>query len=474
MSRLSFKLDRLDKLLDLGFLCLFLACASTDWLRALPLAFFPLLLAAARAYLPPSRLLGAGFAGAAVLAAAVALNGSPRMWALAGTMSILGVIGVLEPSTDRRLGVRIGVPAIVFVISALSCVTAFVRPGWPQLLGLGALTLAAGVSCTEFWWAASHRHPPLGQSGLAGLVLVAGCLPPVVTELPLGGGPATTLYALITALLVALVGRHEGSYRASQLPRLKRLTVTVIVKDEADRIGRCLQAVHGWADEIIVLDSGSRDGTVEIARRYTDKVFETDWPGYGAQKQRALELASGDWVLAIDADEELSPELRQDIDAALDREPVCVGYGLPWGWVVYGKVLDFGRSARAPLRLFRRAGASFTTTLVHERVLTAPGRIGRLRGRLYHHTHRDFGHALSKSAQYAWLGARQRHLAGRRGFGLTGAFARALIVFLQVYFIRLGVLDGRPGLVVALLYSQTTFNKYVGLWTLRRAQGRHT
>lgn len=247
------------------------------------------------------------------------------------------------------------------------------------------------------------------------------------------------------------------------------LSVILIAKNEEDRIERCLRSVAPLADEIIVLDSGSTDRTVEIARRFTDKVFETDWPGYGPQKQRALEKATGGWVLSIDADEALSPELRAEIEETIGAGPKAVGFRLPWAVRIFGATLYHGRSARAPLRLFRRDGARFTDALVHETVILPKGKVRTLKGRLLHYTHRDFGHYLEKNRNYAWLGAKQRHAKGKKGFGLTGAVFRAVWTFFHIYLLRLGFLDGRVGFLAAVMYSQSSFNKYAGLWTLRRA-----
>jgi len=248
------------------------------------------------------------------------------------------------------------------------------------------------------------------------------------------------------------------------------LSVIVIVQDEADRLTACLDSVHSIADEIIVLDSGSTDQSVEIAKRYTDKVYVTDWPGYGIQKQRALEKARGDWVLSIDADEALSPELEEEIGNVLGKGTQAVAFKLPWAVHVFGQTLKHGRSARAPLRLFRRPGATFSDDPVHEKVIPPPGPIYTTKGRLMHYTHRDFGHYLTKNRHYAWLGAQRRYELGKRGFGLTGALFRSLWTFVHVYFIQLGFLDGRLGFLVAVMYAQGNFNKYAGLWSLRRTE----
>lgn len=246
------------------------------------------------------------------------------------------------------------------------------------------------------------------------------------------------------------------------------LSVTIITKNEADRIDDCLSSVSGIANEIIVLDCGSDDDTVEICKRYTDQVFETDWPGYGIQKQRALEKATGDWVLAIDADERLTPELADEIRQVLDNNPDEVAFKTQWAVVVFGKQLNHGRSARFVLRLFRREGSKFSEDIVHEKVILPEGRVGKLKHRLLHYSIRDYEHLMSKNGLYAWLGGMKRFDKGVKGGGLWGASARAILVFLQVYILRRGFMDGSVGYLMAVMYSQAAFNKYATLWSLRR------
>jgi len=153
----------------------------------------------------------------------------------------------------------------------------------------------------------------------------------------------------------------------------------------------------------------------------------------------------------------------------LNREVVEVGFYLPWAVTIFGKRLDYGRSARAPLRLFRREGSRFTDAQVHETVILPPGKTGKMKGRLLHFTHRDFGHTLYKNAHYAWLGAQKRYDSRKKG-GLFGATLRGILVFLQVYILRGGFLDGRVGFLMAVMYSQGAFNKYAGLWTMYRQE----
>ncbi len=312
------------------------------------------------------------------------------------------------------------------------------------------------------------KDPVVSQLALAGILLLVAFVCFGLSEAIFERNLPVSFFTFYMAVLFAAVQIQRQTNRNTPAERRQTLSAIIIAQDETDRIEPCLQSVAGWADEVIVLDSGSTDNTVEIARRYTDKVFQTDWPGYGPQKQRALEKAGCDWVLSIDADERVTPELRHDIDAALGERPEYIAYRLPWAVVVYGKRLDFGRSARAPLRLFRREGAHFTDAQVHEHVVLPPGKTGILRGRLLHYTHRNYGHALQKSAKYAWLGGQKRFATGRWGGGLPGAALRSVLTFIQIYLFRLGFLDGAPGFVVAVTYAQGAFNKYAALWALRR------
>ncbi len=310
------------------------------------------------------------------------------------------------------------------------------------------------------------KHRPTAHLAVAGTMVATGYLMFGLTEATFDRSLFLTFYLLIMAgLASALFTELNAScYR----DRKVRVSATIITKNEEDHIADCLQSARLVADEIIVLDSGSTDRTVDIARQYADIVEVTDWPGFGIQKQRALEKATGDWVLSLDADERITPELAREINHQL-ADPDADAYKLPWAVTIYGKRLDFGRSGRAPLRLFRREGVSFSDALVHERILIPSGRrIRTLRGRLTHYTHRDFGHSLEKSAKYAWLGSLEKHRKGKKTRTMVYPTLRGLLTFVQVYFIRFGFLDGAVGYLTAVTYAQVTFNKYAGLWTLDR------
>ncbi|MDX1802136.1 MAG: glycosyltransferase, partial [Marinobacter sp.] len=316
----------------------------------------------------------------------------------------------------------------------------------------------------------NNRHVPTAHLAVAGTIVSTAFLIFGLTEATFHRSLFLTTYLMLIATFAAALFTELNA----SCYRQRRVTVsaTVITKNEAHHIADCLQSVRAVADEIIVLDSGSSDDTVAIARQYADIVEETDWPGFGVQKQRALERATGDWVLSIDADERITPDLAREINHHL-ADPDADAYKLPWAVTLCGTRLDFGRSGRAPLRLFRREGVRFSDALVHEKILIPEGRtVKTLRGRLTHYTHRDFGHALEKSAKYAWLGSQEKYRKGKTTRTLLYPTFRGLMTFIQVYFIRFGFLDGPVGFLVAVTYSQGSFNKYAGLWTLRRTEKR--
>ena len=310
-------------------------------------------------------------------------------------------------------------------------------------------------------------HAAVSHLSVGGMMLTVSYVMFGLTEATLDRSLFLTFYMVTTAAIAsALYSELSASYVRV---RTRKVSATIITKNEEDHIEHCLKSARLVADEIIVLDSGSSDRTVEIAQKYADIVEVTDWPGFGIQKQRALEKATGDWVLSLDADERVTPELAREINHHL-AAPDADAYKLPWAVTIYGSRLDFGRSGRAPLRLFRREGVSFSDALVHERILIPSGRkIKTLRGRLTHYTHRNFGHSLEKSSKYAWLGSQEKYRKGKKTRTMLYPTFRGLMTFVQVYFIRFGFLDGAVGYLTAVTYAQVTFNKYAGLWTLHRS-----
>jgi len=330
------------------------------------------------------------------------------------------------------------------------------------LPGLAALGLLVGVPAWRFsslWRSGLARTRLIGWSGLAamGVLAVMG-----VSESFFQRNSGIVWFALLSAAAMALVEVRQRRETARQPERIHSLSVIMICRDEADRIGNALGSVSGWADEIIVLDSGSRDATVEICRRFTEHVEVTDWPGFGIQKQRALARATGDWVLSLDADEIVSEALRREIDLVLSSPaPAFTGYRLPWQTRAFGRVLHFGHWARAPLRLFRRGHARFTDAAVHEKLVMtdASRRTGRLEGALIHDVFRDRAHARDKLAGYARLQARARHAAGRRA-ARPVVWLRAALNLLDNFVLRGAFLDGRAGWQMSRLHAAYTRDKY--------------
>jgi glycosyltransferase involved in cell wall biosynthesis len=253
------------------------------------------------------------------------------------------------------------------------------------------------------------------------------------------------------------------------LPRSSRrtsLSVLMIVFNEADRIEDCLRSVAGWADELVVLDSGSQDGTVDIVRRYTDRVWVTDWPGYGPQRNRALERCVGEWVLSLDADEIVTPALRDEIDQALDAPGRdCTVIKVPWEPYVFGQALRRGRYTSPQAKLFLRQGARYRDHQVHESLLLPARRTLTLHAPLEHRSWRSYRHLQEKHLQYGCLLAQQKSATGRRA-SLAYAATRFVSDFLQQYLLRGGFLDGSRGFLMAWTLGQYAFHKYAALWAL--------
>jgi glycosyltransferase involved in cell wall biosynthesis len=244
------------------------------------------------------------------------------------------------------------------------------------------------------------------------------------------------------------------------------VSVVLITRDEARRIERCLRSVD-FAHEVVVVDSGSTDETVAIARAAGARVTVLDdWPGFGIQKNRALDLATGDWVLSIDADEVVTPRLRDAILAAIRHPAGAEAFWLQRRSCFAGKPLRFGDwHGDRVLRLFRRGAARFTEDLVHER-LAYDGAAPVLDGLLMHYTIDSLEDALEKGRRYAEAGAPRVAARGRGGLG--SAVGHATWTFLRGYLLRGGFLDGREGLLLAWCNAAGTWQRYRIAGRLRR------
>jgi glycosyltransferase involved in cell wall biosynthesis len=241
------------------------------------------------------------------------------------------------------------------------------------------------------------------------------------------------------------------------------LSVIIITKNEAMNIRACLESVM-WAGEIIVVDSGSNDETVAICKEFGAQVYVHDWPGFGAQKNRALSYAKNEWVFSIDADERVTPELQSQLIIAMQDDGKD-GFYVPRLSQFCGRFIRHsGWYPDYVLRLFRRTKGRFSNDIVHERVILE-GPAGRLSSPLLHYSYLNEADVLRKTEQYATAGALQMFKNGK-----TASFAdaplRAGWAFARTYSLRLGFLDGTAGFNIALMNARTTYLKYRQLRTL--------
>lgn len=250
------------------------------------------------------------------------------------------------------------------------------------------------------------------------------------------------------------------------------ISVVLITRDAERTVGRTLESVSGLAAETIVVDSGSADRTVEICRNAGARVFEREWPGYGAQKNFAIQQAGCPWVLSLDADESLSPELAAEI-AALDENLPCRGYRIPRLNYYFGRPLRHGgQFPDYQLRLFRRGSGRFDNRPVHESV-AVEGPVGELSGVIEHRSYLSLDDYLEKFLRYTDLEAERLLASGIRP--TPSLLARRMVLrpawkFLWRYLFKAGFRDGVPGLLAALFNSITMIVSHARFWEKYRAR----
>lgn len=243
---------------------------------------------------------------------------------------------------------------------------------------------------------------------------------------------------------------------------MSKLSVILITKNEILNIRECLASVS-WADEIIVVDSGSTDGTLDVCRELGAQVYEHDWPGFGVQKNRALGYASHDWLLSIDADERVTPELRAEIETVVADASSLDGYDIPRLSSFCGRFIHHsGWRPDYVLRLFRRDKAKFSDALVHEAV-QMQGQRGQLQHSLLHYSYRDFEDVIAKLNSYSSAAADMQERRGKRG-GLGTALLHGGWAFFRTYVLRRGFLDGREGVMLAIMNAENSYYRYIKLW----------
>jgi glycosyltransferase involved in cell wall biosynthesis len=248
-----------------------------------------------------------------------------------------------------------------------------------------------------------------------------------------------------------------------------KLTVTVITRNEAANIDAALASV-AWADELLVVDSESTDATTAIARQRGARVEPRAWPGYSVQKNYAASVASHDWILSIDADERVSPELAAEIQHVLSGDPDRRGYRMPrltWYLGRWIRTTDWYPDYQ--LRLYDRRSAQWADRRVHESVRLTDGEPGQLRHPLLHFAYRDISDHLGTIDKYTTLAARQWAEEGRRT-SIAGVMAQPPFAFVRNYVLRRGFMDGSAGFIVSVLNSYYVFLKLAKLWELNRNQ----
>jgi len=244
------------------------------------------------------------------------------------------------------------------------------------------------------------------------------------------------------------------------------ISIIIITKNEAHDIHDCLSSVS-WADEIIVLDSGSTDDTLNIAQKFTQHIYSApDWQGFGVQKNRALSYATKDWVLSIDADERINEKLKNEIIQTL-RSPQFDIYFIPRLSSFCGRFIQHsGWRPDYVARLFKNGHAEFNDNIVHESLeVTAPA--GVFSNHLLHLSYKNLEEVLDKMQRYALLGAAELYAKNKRA-SLLGAIAHGSWAFIRTYIIRLGFLDGAQGVILAINNAETTYYKYLQLYFLNK------
>ncbi len=245
---------------------------------------------------------------------------------------------------------------------------------------------------------------------------------------------------------------------------MPKISAIIITYNEEKNIRRCLSSAD-WANEIVVVDSGSTDDTKKIASEFTRRIFDIKWEGFGKAKDFAKDKATHRWILSLDADEMVTEDLRKEIQRAIESEEAFDGYYIPRKSNFLGKWIRHGGwYPDYVLRLFKKDKAKFNHSAVHEKV-EVEGKIGYIRHDLLHYTDPNFDHYLGKLNKYTSLGAKELFRKGKRATFMDIVF-RPLMVFFKIYFAKKGFLDGLHGLILAFSSAFHVFSKYVKLWHL--------
>jgi glycosyltransferase involved in cell wall biosynthesis len=246
---------------------------------------------------------------------------------------------------------------------------------------------------------------------------------------------------------------------------MKKISVAIITKNEEQNIRECLESVR-WADEIVVVDNGSTDQTRQICQEFQARVYLEEWKGFPRQKNSAIEKTRNEWVFSLDADERVTPDLRQEIASTLENDPSMDGYYIARKNYFLGHwIKQCGWYPDYNLRLFRKSRGRFLEREVHERV-EIQGKVGYLKNPMEHRTYRSLSDFWERLDRYSGLAA-QEMFRGEKRYRFIDLFFHPPCAFLQMYFIRLGFMEGYLGFLLSILYSFYTFAKYSKLKELQ-------
>jgi glycosyltransferase involved in cell wall biosynthesis len=246
------------------------------------------------------------------------------------------------------------------------------------------------------------------------------------------------------------------------------LSVILITRNEEANLEDCLASLEGIAQQVVVVDTNSSDRTLEIAKKHGATISQPlDWPGFGPQKNRALDLATGEWVLSLDADERLTPALRSEILTAIHHNAHVNCFAIPrLSWYCGRFIRHSGWSPDYVDRLFRRGTARFSDDLVHERLIPN-GPVAKLENPMLHYSFMNYSQVLKKLDRYSTASAEQAFAKGKTSNPLK-AVLHGVWAFVRTYIIRAGFLDGGQGFALAISNAQGTYYRYIKLWHLNQ------
>jgi len=250
------------------------------------------------------------------------------------------------------------------------------------------------------------------------------------------------------------------------------LSVILITRNEEANLDDCLASLEGIAQQIVVVDTNSADRTLEIAQKYGATLSQpSDWPGFGPQKNRALDLANGEWVLSLDADERLTPALKSEIMTAIHHSGHVDCFAIPrLSWYCGRFIRHSGWSPDYVDRLFKRGTAHFSDDLVHERLIP-DGSVAKLKNPMLHYSFMNYSQVLQKVDRYSTASAEQAFSQGKNSSPLKAVLHGAW-AFFRTYILRAGFLDGPQGFTLAVSNGQGTYYRYIKLWHLHQDAGK--